>query len=219
MDSVLPELTCLICFEILNDPHQFPCGHSYCLDCIHSLRCHNNYSCPECRREFTENSDIVRNYRLANIAKTFREHQQRTGGDTVTVASETSGGNVSWLQLMIILLTITALLKVYTLWKIADEDYRIQLEIPTSDPPKQVTQHDGLSLPRVIWTLVSLLSLLLQILWLPLWVLWWFASNLLSLIFLCVIGRLCNVTYVTFNIIVYACGIVCILNMIANIRH
>ncbi|XP_064811787.1 uncharacterized protein LOC135527064 [Oncorhynchus masou masou] len=221
MDSVLPELTCLICYEILNDPHQFPCGHSYCLSCIHSMRCHNNYSCPECRREFTDNSDIVRNYRLANIANTFRKHQQRTEGKSVTGASETSG--VSWLQLMIILLTIIALLKVYFLWKIADEDYRMQLEIRPSDLPNQVTQHDGLFLPRVIWTLVSLLSLLLQILWLPLWVLWWFASTLLSLICLCVefimscllqvFVWLCNATYFTFNVLVYVCGIVYILNL------
>ncbi|KAM9514041.1 uncharacterized protein ACWYII_047176 [Salvelinus alpinus] len=229
MDSVLPELTCLVCYEILNDPHQFPCGHSYCLPCIQSMRCHNNYSCPECRREFKDNSDIVRNYRLANIANTFRKHQQRTEGNTVTGASETSGGYVSWLQLMIILLTVIALLKVYSLWKIADEDYRTQLEIYPSDLPNQVTQHDGLFLPRVIWTLVSLLSLLLQIIWLPLWVLWWFASTLLCLIFLCVefimscllqvIAWLCNVTYFTFNVLVYVCGIVSILNLIADTRH
>ncbi|XP_029518619.1 uncharacterized protein LOC115131163 [Oncorhynchus nerka] len=227
MDSVLPELTCLICYEILNDPHQFPCGHSYCLPCIHSMRRHNNYSCPECRREFTDNSDIVRNYRLANIANTFRKHQQRTEGKTVTGASETSG--VSWLQLMIILLTIVALLKVYSLWKIADEDYQMHLEVHPSDLPNQVTQRDGLFLPRVIWTLVSLLSLLLQILWLPLWVLWWFASTLLWLICLSVefimscllqvFAWLGNATYFTFNVLVYVCGIVYILNLIADTRH
>ncbi|CDQ63590.1 uncharacterized protein LOC110488818 [Oncorhynchus mykiss] len=224
MDSVLPELTCLVCLEILNDPHQFPCGHSYCLPCIHSMRRHNNYSCPECRREFTDNSDIVRNYRLANIANTFRKHQQRTEGKTVTGASETS--DVSWLQLMIILLTIIALLKVYSLWKIADEDYQMQLEVHPSDLPNQVTQHDGLFLPRVIWTL---LSLLLQILWLPLWVLWWFASTLLWLICLCVefimscllqvFAWLCNATCFTFNVLVYVCGIVCILNLFVDTRH
>uniref|UniRef100_A0AAZ3R6V6 Uncharacterized protein n=1 Tax=Oncorhynchus tshawytscha TaxID=74940 RepID=A0AAZ3R6V6_ONCTS len=87
----------------------------------------------------------------------------------------------------------------------------------------KVTQHDGLFLPRVIWTLVSLLSLLLQILWLPLWVLWWFASSLLWLICLCVefimscllqvFAWLCNATYFIFNVLVYVCGIVYILNL------
>ncbi|XP_010899642.2 uncharacterized protein LOC105028535 isoform X2 [Esox lucius] len=223
MDGVLPDLTCSICLELLNDPHQFPCGHSYCFSCINSMRNHNNYSCPECRREFTNGGDIVRNYRLASIANTFREHKPKAG-DSVVKGSERSSTGVSWPQLLFILTTVTVLLKVYTLWGTAEEEDGTTIKI---HPDKQPNQ-GGFSLVAVAWSLVYLLSLLLQVLWLPLWGIWLSVSLLLSLVVWCVefimscillvIDVFFKAIYATVNIVLYACGTFYILNLVANIR-
>ncbi|KAJ8015598.1 hypothetical protein DPEC_G00027770 [Dallia pectoralis] len=213
----------LCCFT--DDPHQFPCGHSYCFGCINCLRNHNNYSCPECRREFTNSTDLVRNYKLAGVANAFRENKRDNRGTTVVDGSSISGG-VSWIQLMFLLTTVTILIKLYTLWLSTEEESGIKP--PSSGTPDQ-DDSSLLSLATLAWAVVFPLRLLLQLLYLPFWVIWLCASMLLSLAYWCVeliwsglfliIGMLCSATYTVVNIVVYVCGLLCVLNWIGNIRQ
>ena len=41
---------CVVCYEVLVDPDQLPCGHSYCKECVVQLREKRmSLSCPLCR--------------------------------------------------------------------------------------------------------------------------------------------------------------------------
>ena len=41
---------CVVCYEVLVDPDQLPCGHSYCKECVAQLREKRmSLSCPLCR--------------------------------------------------------------------------------------------------------------------------------------------------------------------------
>ena len=72
-NELLSELmTCGICMETLTEPHQYPCGHSYCLACMADLRSRGEYRCPECRKEFPADSDVIKNYRLAHIVDAYQ---------------------------------------------------------------------------------------------------------------------------------------------------
>ena len=73
MDIIEGELTCVICLSTLTEPHQYPCGHSYCLSCITGMRRLQDYQCPECRQVFPRNEDVIKNYRLANIAEAYKK--------------------------------------------------------------------------------------------------------------------------------------------------
>ena len=44
------QVTCAVCYELLNNPKVFPCLHSYCYECIVKLsECEGGLICPECR--------------------------------------------------------------------------------------------------------------------------------------------------------------------------
>ena len=43
------EIVCSICFDVLKSPIQTNCGHSFCSECIDSVRKHGSQNCPECR--------------------------------------------------------------------------------------------------------------------------------------------------------------------------
>lgn len=45
-------LTCSVCLNVFDDPHQLPCGHSFCQRCLEyqtELVVNQLYHCPECR--------------------------------------------------------------------------------------------------------------------------------------------------------------------------
>ncbi|XP_063043361.1 tripartite motif-containing protein 16 [Engraulis encrasicolus] len=100
------ELTCAVCLDLFSDPHQLPCGHSFCLPCLQNLqragRRDNNgrgsrassssssssstllrgrVCCPECRRHTHPNTVVRRNFKLANIADHYRQRREQQEQD------------------------------------------------------------------------------------------------------------------------------------------
>lgn len=65
-------MDCKICFEKydinLRKPISINCGHSFCNDCLNSLRINNSYVCPTCRRPITNEEP---NYTVLDILETF----------------------------------------------------------------------------------------------------------------------------------------------------
>ncbi|XP_053545727.1 E3 ubiquitin/ISG15 ligase TRIM25-like [Bombina bombina] len=65
------EVTCPICLSIYRDPVTLSCGHNYCLGCIESVLGTQEgsglYSCPECRKRFSNRPELQRNIALCNV--------------------------------------------------------------------------------------------------------------------------------------------------------
>ncbi|XP_026881391.2 E3 ubiquitin/ISG15 ligase TRIM25-like [Electrophorus electricus] len=70
------ELSCAICLQLYQDPVSLPCGHSYCLGCMHSVQrsCAPGSPpcCPECRQPFESPEGLPRNFKLSGIVDGFR---------------------------------------------------------------------------------------------------------------------------------------------------
>jgi len=54
--SVDYELVCTICSKPSNDPQSFPCGHTFCRQCITQKIEKNHVSCPTCQQPVTINN-------------------------------------------------------------------------------------------------------------------------------------------------------------------
>ncbi|XP_056590136.1 E3 ubiquitin/ISG15 ligase TRIM25 [Triplophysa dalaica] len=73
------ELTCPVCLDIYRDPHLLPCGHNFCLPCLRRLKTrsvHGQLRCPECRQSHRSSITWQKNFKLANIADSFRRQGQ-----------------------------------------------------------------------------------------------------------------------------------------------
>ncbi|XP_018430956.1 PREDICTED: E3 ubiquitin/ISG15 ligase TRIM25-like [Nanorana parkeri] len=70
------ELDCSICLNIYTDPVTLKCGHNFCCCCIERVLDTQGrsglYCCPQCREEFQERPELLRNITLRNIVKSFR---------------------------------------------------------------------------------------------------------------------------------------------------
>ncbi|XP_017539338.1 tripartite motif-containing protein 16-like [Pygocentrus nattereri] len=71
------QFSCPVCLELLKNPVTIPCGHSFCMVCIHD--CWNQedqkgtYSCPQCRNSFTTRPVVGKNAMLADIVEKMKE--------------------------------------------------------------------------------------------------------------------------------------------------
>lgn len=73
------ELTCPVCLDLYRDPHLLPCGHNFCLPCLRRLKSRSDRGrlrCPECRQSHRSSANWQKNFKLANIADSFRRRGQ-----------------------------------------------------------------------------------------------------------------------------------------------
>ncbi|XP_066442597.1 E3 ubiquitin/ISG15 ligase TRIM25-like [Eleutherodactylus coqui] len=70
------ELSCPICLNIYTDPVTLRCGHSFCRGCIDSAlnaqEGGNSYTCPNCRKKFSNRPLFQKNIALRNITERFQ---------------------------------------------------------------------------------------------------------------------------------------------------
>ncbi|XP_053578049.1 E3 ubiquitin/ISG15 ligase TRIM25-like [Bombina bombina] len=72
-EDLREELTCPICLSLYTEPVNLSCGHNFCLGCIESVLGTQEdpglYTCPECRKEFSNRPKLQRNIALCNVVK------------------------------------------------------------------------------------------------------------------------------------------------------
>ncbi|XP_061576495.1 finTRIM family, member 86 [Cololabis saira] len=86
MASAWPEedsFACSVCLDTLRDPTTLPCGHSYCLACIHNHwdkeDSKGRYSCPQCRQTFKPRPSLARSTLLVEAMEKLRTSSLRQG--------------------------------------------------------------------------------------------------------------------------------------------
>lgn len=89
MASAWPEedtFICSVCLETLKDPATLPCGHSYCLACIHEHwdkgDTRGQYNCPQCRQVFNPRPSLNRSTVLVDAMEKLRTNSLKQSHST-----------------------------------------------------------------------------------------------------------------------------------------
>ncbi|XP_036955563.1 tripartite motif-containing protein 16-like [Acanthopagrus latus] len=73
----LKTFSCSLCLDLLRDPVTTACGHSYCMNCIHSFWDEEDekktHSCPQCGQTFTTRPVLLRSTVLAVLAEELKK--------------------------------------------------------------------------------------------------------------------------------------------------
>ncbi|XP_041072956.1 E3 ubiquitin/ISG15 ligase TRIM25-like isoform X1 [Carcharodon carcharias] len=77
------KLVCAICLEVFKNPATIPCGHNFCLECIHRFWDQQfsvgAYSCPQCRENFIPRPTLHRNIIVCDIVEDFLKSVTKAG--------------------------------------------------------------------------------------------------------------------------------------------
>ncbi|XP_029938425.1 tripartite motif-containing protein 16-like [Salarias fasciatus] len=84
---------CSICLDLLKDPQTVPRGHSYCSSCIkehwNEEKIKGIYSCPQCRKEFTQRPDLEKNILIAELVEDLKKTElQAAAADLCSAGPE-----------------------------------------------------------------------------------------------------------------------------------
>lgn len=89
MEALSVELTCPICLKLFSEPASLPCGHIYCLHCLHTMgEGVDQYTCPECQTQYNGTEALVKNVKMFNIVETYKATAGRA-----SAASDSSAGD------------------------------------------------------------------------------------------------------------------------------
>lgn len=85
-ESLLQEITCNICHELMKDPRTLPCTHVYCRECLESLAKHSQAmgqgrsQCPECRQVVQmpngDPVDLPKDFRTVRLKEVYEKMLQ-----------------------------------------------------------------------------------------------------------------------------------------------
>merc|ERR1711925_56555 len=69
LGKLMEEGECALCLQVMEDPIQIPCGHTFCQLCLddYVLSERNDAKCPECRTVFAEFENYSINFALKNL--------------------------------------------------------------------------------------------------------------------------------------------------------
>jgi hypothetical protein len=74
-NEINSELSCPICYDLIDVAHVTKCGHSFCQNCIKTALEHSN-RCPKCNTPCSIKNDVFPNFSLNTIIERYKEDNQ-----------------------------------------------------------------------------------------------------------------------------------------------
>ncbi|KAL2077100.1 hypothetical protein ACEWY4_026604 [Coilia grayii] len=198
-NNIESELTCAVCLDLLTEPRQYPCGHSYCLSCINGLRDRQCFECPECRIPYLQSESVGKNIRLNNLVEAYR--QRGNGSQRQTLARFLRGGKGHAALLVIVLLLPISMYALVLLQGAEQilQDSKLLQDSPQPDDKEAVSSGAiFLLLVATQWLCLLVKAICLCVGWLICSLLWlfflcvWLAYERLGFMFCAVFGSLVN---------------------------